>query len=85
QKAASRAATIVGDVAQGVSPYFTAKGLEWPQAAINRTLIREGGENFPAGSLVVVLTDEAGALVNVQLIRGDGTKRYLAGGQKAGA
>lgn len=85
QKAASRAATIVGDVTQGVSPYLTAKGLEWPQAAINRTLIREGGENFHAGSLVVALTDEGGALVNVQLIRADGSKRYLAGGQKAGA
>ncbi|AYK16749.1 DUF927 domain-containing protein [Aeromonas veronii] len=85
QKAASRAATIVGDVTQGVSPYLTAKGLEWPQAAINRTLIREGGENYPAGSLVIPLTNEAGELVNVQLIRDDGTKRYLAGGQKAEA
>lgn len=85
QKAARRAAAIAGDVAQGVSPYLTAKGLEWPQATINRTLIREGGENFPAGSLVVTLTNEAGELVNVQLIRADGTKRYLHGGQKAGA
>ncbi|RCE20416.1 DUF927 domain-containing protein [Aeromonas caviae] len=85
QKAARRAAAIAGDVAQGVSPYLTAKGLEWPQATINRTLIREGGENFPAGSLVIPLTNEAGELLNVQLIRADGTKRYLAGGQKAGA
>ncbi len=52
---------------------------------MNRTLIREGGENYPAGSLVIPLTNEAGELVNVQLIRADGTKRYLAGGQKAGA
>ncbi|WP_323901732.1 DUF927 domain-containing protein [Aeromonas caviae] len=85
QKAARRAAAIAGDVAQGVSPYLTAKGLEWPQATINRTLIREGGENYPAGSLVITLTNEAGELVNVQLIRADGTKRYLAGGQKTGA
>ncbi|MGU5594935.1 DUF927 domain-containing protein [Aeromonas sanarellii] len=85
QKAARRAAAIVGDVARGVSPYLTAKGLEWPQATINRTLIREGGENFPAGSLVIPLTNEAGELLNVQLIRADGTKRYLHGGQKAGA
>ena len=85
QKAARRAAAIAGDVAQGVSPYLTAKGLEWPQATINRTLIREGGENYPAGSLVIPLTNEAGELVNVQLIRADGTKRYLHGGQKAGA
>ncbi len=68
-----------------MSPYLTAKGLEWPQATINRTLIREGGENFPAGSLVIPLTNEAGELLNVQLIRADGTKRYLHGGQKAGA
>ena len=49
QKAARRAAAIVGDVARGVSPYLTAKGLEWPQATINRTLIREGGENYQIG------------------------------------
>ncbi|MGL6418714.1 DUF927 domain-containing protein [Aeromonas allosaccharophila] len=85
QKATRRAAAIAGDVAQGVSPYLTAKGLEWPQATINRTLIREGGENFPAGSLVVTLTNEAGEPVNVQLIGHDGSKRYLHGGQKAGA
>lgn len=85
QKAARRAAAIAGDVAQGVSTYLTTKGLEWPQATINRTLIREGGENYPAGSLVIPLTNEAGELVNVQLIRADGTKRYLHGGQKAGA
>ena len=85
QKAARRAAAIAGDVAQGVSPYLTAKGLEWPQATINSTLIREGGENYPAGSLVIPLTNEAGELLNVQLIRADGSKRYLAGGQKAGA
>lgn len=85
QKAARRAADIMADTGQGESPYLERKGLEWPQATINSTLIREGGENFHAGSLVVALTDEGGALVNVQLIRADGTKRYLHGGQKAGA
>ncbi|MFM5640308.1 DUF927 domain-containing protein [Aeromonas veronii] len=85
RRAASRAAAIAGDVTTGASPYLVGKGIEQPQAAISRTLIREGGENFPAGSLVVALTDEGGALVNVQLIRADGTKRYLAAGQKVGA
>lgn len=85
RRAASRAAAIAGDVTTGASPYLMGKGIEQPQAAISRTLIREGGENFPAGSLVVALTDEGGALVNVQLIRADGTKRYLAAGQKVGA
>ncbi|MGH1410980.1 MAG: DUF927 domain-containing protein [Aeromonas sp.] len=85
RRAASRAAAIAGDVTTGASPYLVGKGIEQPQTAISRTLIREGGENFPAGSLVVALTDEGGALVNVQLIRADGTKRYLAAGQKVGA
>ena len=85
RRAASRAAAIVSDVTPGVSPYLVGKGIELPQTAISRTLIREGGESFPAGSLVVEMTDEGGTLVNVQLIRADGTKRYLAGGQKAGA
>ncbi|WP_439841674.1 primase-helicase zinc-binding domain-containing protein [Aeromonas taiwanensis] len=85
RKATCRAAAIVRDCEQGQAPYLVRKRLRWPSGAINRTLIREGGENFPAASLVVPLTNEAGDLVNVQLIRDDGTKRYLAGGQKAGA
>ncbi|WP_419465381.1 DUF927 domain-containing protein [Aeromonas caviae] len=85
QKAARRAADIMADTGQGESPYLERKGFGSHLSAVNRTLIREGGENFHAGSLVVALTDEGGALVNVQLIRADGSKRYLAGGQKAGA
>ncbi|MGN5134521.1 DUF927 domain-containing protein [Aeromonas veronii] len=85
QKAARRAADIMADTGQGESPYLERKGFGSHLSAVNRTLIREGGENFPAGSLVIPLTNEAGALVNVQLIRADGSKRYLAGGQKAGA
>ncbi|WP_410198468.1 primase-helicase zinc-binding domain-containing protein [Aeromonas caviae] len=85
QKAARRAAAIMRDCEPGQAPYLVHKRLRWPHGAINRTLIREGGENFPAGSLVIPLINEAAELVNVQLIRDDGTKRYLAGGQKAGA
>lgn len=85
QKAARRAADIMADTGQGESPYLERKGFASHLSAVNRTLIREGGENFPAGSLVIPLTNEAGELLNVQLIRADGTKRYLHGGQKAGA
>lgn len=85
QKAARRAADIMADTGQGESPYLERKGFGSHLSAVNRTLIREGGENFPAGSLVIPLTNEAGELLNVQLIRADGSKRYLAGGQKAGA
>lgn len=85
QKAARRAADIMADTGQGESPYLERKGFGSHLSAVNRTLIREGDENFPAGSLVIPLTHEAGELLNVQLIRADGTKRYLHGGQKAGA
>ncbi|MFQ1968109.1 DUF927 domain-containing protein [Aeromonas veronii] len=85
QKAARRAAAIISDCEQGNTPYVERKGFGSHLNAVNRTLIREGGENYPAGSLVIPLTNEAGELVNVQLIRADGTKRYLHGGQKAGA
>ncbi|MEH8118826.1 DUF927 domain-containing protein [Aeromonas allosaccharophila] len=85
QKAARRAAAIMADTGQGESPYLERKGFGSHLSAVNRTLIREGGENFPDSSLVIPLINEAAELVNVQLIRDDGTKRYLAGGQKAGA
>ncbi|MDM5057413.1 primase-helicase zinc-binding domain-containing protein [Aeromonas rivipollensis] len=85
RKAVRRAVTIMRDCEPGQAPYLVRKHLHWPHGTINRTLIREGGENFPAESLVVPLINEATELVNVQLIRDDGTKRYLAGGQKAGA
>ncbi|WOQ13812.1 DUF927 domain-containing protein [Aeromonas media] len=85
QKAACRAAAIIRDCGQGNTPYLERKGLGSHLGAVNRTLIREGGENYPAGSLVIPLTNEAGDLVNVQLIGHDGSKRYLAGGQKVEA
>lgn len=85
QKAACRAAAIIRDCEQGNTPYLERKGLGSHLGTVNRTLIREGGENYPAGSLVIPLTNEAGELVNVQLIGHDGSKRYLAGGQKAEA
>lgn len=85
QKAARRAAAIIQDCEQGNTLYLERKGLGSHLGTVNRTLIREGGENYPAGSLVIPLTNEAGELVNVQLIGHDGSKRYLAGGQKAEA
>lgn len=85
QKAARRAAAIIRDCEQGNTPYLERKALGLHPGAVNRTLIREGGENYPAGSLVIPLTNEVGELVNVQIIGHDGGKRYLAGGQKAEA
>ncbi|WCH21559.1 DUF927 domain-containing protein [Aeromonas salmonicida] len=84
-KAARRAAAIMQDCEQAHAPYLARKSLGVCLCAVNRILIREAGENFPPASLIVPLYNEANELVNVQLIREDGTKRYLAGGQKAEA
>lgn len=85
RKACSRAASIMRDCIKGRSPYLALKHLPDWLADTNQTLIREARHNFPQGSLVIPLTDENDQLVNVQLIDAQGEKRYLAGGQKAGA
>ncbi|MCX0422561.1 toprim domain-containing protein [Aeromonas veronii] len=85
QKAAIRAAGILRDCKPGQSDYLAHKRLSWPSGLLNSTLIRVGEEAFPAGSLVVPLYNETGELVNVQLIRHDGVRHYLAGGQKQAA
>ncbi|EIS3742109.1 DUF927 domain-containing protein, partial [Aeromonas hydrophila] len=84
-KAARCAAAIMQDSEQAHAPYLARKSLGVCLCAVNRILIRDAGENFPPASLIVPLYNEANELVNVQLIREDGTKRYLAGGQKAEA
>lgn len=85
QKAARRAADIMRDCKPGQASYLVHKRLRWPSGLLNSTLIRVGEETFPHGSLVVPLFNEIGELVNVQLIRHDGVRHYLACGQKAGA
>lgn len=85
QKAARRAAAIMRSCEPGQAPYLVHKRLRWPCGALNRQVIAVGEMTFPAGSLVVPLIDEAGELVNVQLIDDRGGKSYLAGGRKAGA
>ncbi|WP_323929004.1 DUF927 domain-containing protein [Aeromonas caviae] len=85
QKAARRAVAILRECELGPSSYLTVKALGSMSALINRYVIAVGTQTFPAGSLVVPLTDEKGELVNVQLIDVRGSKSYLAGGRKAGA
>jgi putative DNA primase/helicase len=85
RKAARRATSISADSKQGVSPYLERKALSgWPMPLTQR-VIAVGELTYQPGSLVVPLWDEAGELVNVQLINTEGEKRYLPGGQKAGA
>lgn len=86
KKATRRAASIMTDSRQGVSPYLEAKGLHGVSVALSQHVLAVGEQTFPPGSLVVPLyADFGGELVNIQLIDTLGHKSYLAGGQKAGA
>ncbi|MBL0644425.1 DUF927 domain-containing protein [Aeromonas veronii] len=84
-KAARRATSISADIKQGVSPYLERKALSGLSMPLTQRVIAVGELTYQPGSLVVPLWDEAGGLVNVQLINTEGDKRYLPGGQKAGA
>ncbi|MFQ2222155.1 DUF927 domain-containing protein [Aeromonas enteropelogenes] len=85
RKAARRATSISADIKQGISPYLERKALSGLPMPLTQRVIAVGELTYQPGSLVVPLRDEAGGLVNVQLINTDGDKRYLPGGQKAGA
>lgn len=84
-KAACCAADIIRDSEQRYSTYLERKSLGSYQCAVNRTQIKIADKTFPPGCTVVSLINETNELVNVQLIRADGVKHYLAGGQKMGA
>ncbi|MGN5224221.1 DUF927 domain-containing protein [Aeromonas veronii] len=85
QRAAQRAVGIMAECGQGNPPYLERKGVGAHLCAVNHVLIQIGDEAFPAGCAVVPLVDEPGQVVNVQVIRGDGMRHYLAGGQKQNA
>lgn len=85
-RAALRAESITHNTEPGPSAYLEQKGLtEWPFSVLSAGLVAVGGIDFTPGTLVLPLVNEAGDLVNVQLIDASGNKRFLPGGQKAGA
>ncbi|HBZ4200549.1 primase-helicase zinc-binding domain-containing protein [Klebsiella pneumoniae] len=65
--------------------YLTRKGFPGHECVMLTATHKTGGVTFRAGDVVVPLYDDAGALVNVQLINADGLKRTLKGGQVKGA
>ena len=86
QKAIQRAASIIADTRPGVSAYLEGKALSGVSVALSQHVLVVGDLTFAPGAMVVPLYSEAGGeLVNVQLIDREGNKRYLPGGQKAGA
>ncbi|EGQ6800122.1 DNA primase [Salmonella enterica] len=65
--------------------YLTRKGFPGHECVMLTATHKTGGVTFRAGDMVVPLYDNAGALVNVQLINSDGLKRTLKGGAVKGA
>ncbi|MFO5847667.1 primase-helicase zinc-binding domain-containing protein, partial [Klebsiella pneumoniae] len=65
--------------------YLTHKGFHALECLTLVATHKTGGVTFRAGDVVVPLYDDAGALVNVQLINSDGLKRTLKGGAVKGA
>ena len=64
--------------------YLTHKGFPGHECVMLTATHKTGGVTFRAGDMVVPLYDNAGALVNVQLINSDGLKRTLKDGAVKG-
>ncbi|EFH9066272.1 DNA primase [Escherichia coli] len=65
--------------------YLTRKGFPALECLTLTVMHKTGGVTFRSGDVVVPLSDDTGALVNLQLINADGLKRTLKGGQVKGA
>ncbi|MCU6422057.1 primase-helicase zinc-binding domain-containing protein [Klebsiella aerogenes] len=65
--------------------YLTHKGFHALECLTLAATHKTGGVTYRAGDVVVPLSDDTGALVNLQLINADGLKRTLKGGQVKGA
>ena len=65
--------------------YLARKGFPDRECLVLTAMHKTGGVTFRAGDVVVPLSDDTGALVNLQLINADGLKRTLKGGQVKGA
>ncbi|ECC9541633.1 DNA primase [Salmonella enterica subsp. salamae] len=61
--------------------YLTRKGFPAQECLTLTVMHKTGGVTFRTGDVVVPLSDDTGALVNLQLINADGLKRTLKGGQ----
>ncbi|EEZ6460782.1 TPA: toprim domain-containing protein [Escherichia coli] len=64
--------------------YLTRKGFPALECLTLTAQHKTGGVTFRAGDVVVPLHDDAGALVNLQIINADGLKRTLKGGAVKG-
>lgn len=67
----------------GDSPYLVAKGLTGYKSALTRKIIRAGGREFPAGSLLLPVTDVNATMTGIQIIDTEG-KALLKDSKVAG-
>lgn len=67
----------------GDSPYLVAKVLTGYKSALTRKIIRAGGREFPAGSLLLPVTDVNATMTGIQIIDTEG-KALLKDSKVAG-
>lgn len=65
--------------------YVVRKGIKPYSAKVAKTRLTGAGLFIQAGDLLVPMHDSSGNLVNLQRINAEGNKRFLRGGQTAGA
>lgn len=69
---------------QGESAYLSARGLTGYVSPLTRRSMKAGGMEFPAGSMLLPVTDADGQTTGAQLISPDGQKSLLPGSKVAG-
>lgn len=78
-------AALMKEIRTGESPYLTGKGFAGYPASLTGSVQHISGKDFPAGSLLLPLTTNAGAVTGAQLIAPTGEKSILPGSTMKGA
>ncbi|VFS40108.1 Uncharacterized protein conserved in bacteria [Serratia liquefaciens] len=78
-------AALMKESHTGESPYLTGKGFAGYPASLTGSVQHISGKDFPAGSLLLPLTTNAGAVTGAQLIAPTGEKSILPGSTMKGA
>ena len=69
---------------EGESQYLSDKGLTGHVLPVTQNVIKAGGMEFPAGSLLLPVTDVEGTLTGAQIISPDKRKSLCAGSKASG-
>lgn len=77
-------ANLFSHTEQGESVYLCTKGLTGYASSLTRRVMKAGGMAFPAGSLMLPITDADGQTTGAQIISPDKQKSLLPGSKAAG-